>query len=422
MKYDLKEPICQGYLRPDGKKGIRNKVLVIYTVDCSWHVAVKTSEYFMDNGHDVDVVGQHSCYHHQDRVRALLSFCIHPNVGAVLVIGAGCENTRPEDICAFARKHGRIAEYFFLQEVGGTEKGLAKAKEIVYSMIDRLEKETPRVPMYIDELVISGKCGGSDFTSGLAGNPLVGSLFDRLVDAGATCMFAEVNEALGLKEPFIERGVSEQAKKEIAEVFDKAEISCKMVNHFFIGRGNVEGGLTSIEEKSLSSSSKSGTRPIQGVLKVSQQPPRKGLWIFDETPDEFFRYKLPNESNKGGDCAVIMLMNTAGCQVNLLITGRGHCCGTGISPTIKITGNPRTYAKMSDDIDINAGQLLTGEKTMKEMTDELLECIIDVCRGKAANADRLGHRENEMWSVAQAFGWNSAMEEMEQESCGNRSF
>jgi altronate dehydratase large subunit len=106
--------------------------------------------------------------------------------------------------------------------------------------------------------------------------------------------------------------------------------------------------------------------------------------------------------------------------VNLLITGRGHCCGTGISPTIKITGNPRTYAIMNDDIDINAGQLLTGEKTMEEMTDELLEFIIDVCRGKAANADRLGHRENEMWSVAQAFGWNTAMEETGQESCSNR--
>ena len=109
----------------------------------------------------------------------------------------------------------------------------------------------------------------------------------------------------------------------------------------------------------------------------------------------------PHEGNHGGDCAILMLMGTAGCQVSLLITGRGHTCGVSISPTVKITGNPRTYECLRDDIDINAGKLLTGEKNMEEMTDELLAYIADVCRGKPTNAELLGHRENEMWSISQ---------------------
>ena len=114
----------------------------------------------------------------------------------------------------------------------------------------------------------------------------------------------------------------------------------------------------------MSSYAKSGHRPIQGVLKIAQTPPRAGVWLFDELPDEYFAYRLPHEGNPGGDAAILMLLNSAGCHLNLLITGRGHTCGTGIAPTIKITGNPVTYERMKEDIDFNAGRALERLETM----------------------------------------------------------
>jgi altronate hydrolase len=399
--FDCTEPLCEGYLRPDGRKGIRNKLLVIHTVDCSSHVAYCVADALRLRGIESEVIGQRSCFDHQGRVRALLAYCVHPNVGGVLVVAAGCENIKPDKISRFASSNGRPSRWYALNDAGGTEKGIEKGLELAAEIAAGMERGLILAPVRLADLTICGKCGGSDFTSGLAGNTLVGSVFDRLVDAGGSCLFAEINEGMGLRSFFVERGATETAKAEIAAAYDKAERSCRLGGRFFISTGNQAGGLTTIEEKSLGSSAKSGSRPIQGVLKIGQRPPWNGLWLFDETTDDVYPHRLPHEGNHGGDCAILMLMGTAGCQVSLLITGRGHTCGVSVSPTVKITGNPRTFERMQDDIDINASKLLTGEKNMEQMTDELLEYVADVCRGKLTNAERLGHRENEMWSISQ---------------------
>jgi altronate hydrolase len=391
-----------GYLRQDKRKGIRNRLLIVYTVDCSFHVAYKIWEHFYCGSFcEIDIVGQRSCHDHQNRIDMLLSYCVHPNIGGVLVIGNGCESTRGDEIAAFARKNGRPAEWFTLQDAGGTEKGIEQGISTAKQLIEAMKSEEILSPFGFRDLNISAKCGGSDFTSGLVANPVVGCLFDKLVDLGATCLFAEMNEALGLREQIVLRGKTARAKNELARTYDKAEQICKQMNQFFIRPGNIAGGLTTIEEKSISSYSKSGTKPIEGVLKIAQKPPHSGLWHFDEAPDEFYIHQLDHEGNQGGDCAVMMLMNTVGTQVNLLITGRGHTCGTGIAPTIKITGNAQTYNMMSDDIDYCANSVLTEGKKLTDAADELMETIIGVCQGKNPHADRLGHRENEIWSVAQ---------------------
>ena len=399
--FDAKKPICDAYLRQDGKKGIRNRLLIIHTVDCSAHVAFRVAEELRARGIEAEVIGQRSCFDHQVRIRALLSYCVHPNVGGVLVIGHGCESTDPEKISSFARENGRLSYWFKQIDVGGTAKSIERGVALGCELADEMRRQAVRAPLFVSDLIVCGKCGGSDFTSGLAGNTLVGSVFDYLVDAGATCLFAEMNEGMGLKDFFVERGVDEAARAEIAATYDKAELSCRYGGRFFISTGNVAGGLTTIEEKSMGSSAKSGSRPIQGVLKIGRQPPGKGLWLFDEISDELHRNRMPGEGNQGGDCAILMLMGTAGCQVSYLITGRGHTCGVGISPTIKLTGNPRTFAAMQDDIDFNAGRLLQGEKSMEALTDELLTYTAEVCRGRLTHAERHGHRENEMWSVSQ---------------------
>jgi altronate hydrolase len=390
-----------GYLRSDGKKGIRNKLLVIHTVDCSTHVAFHVEEELERRGVEVEVIGQRSCFDHQVRIRTLLSYCVHPNVGGVLVIGHGCESTNPEKISVFAQDHGRPSRWFNQIDIGGTASSIVQGLEYGESLWDEMKKKVVKEPFYLSDLIICGKCGGSDFTSGLTGNPLVGSLFDYVVDAGGTCMFAEVNEGIGLKDFLVGRGVDDTAKAEIAATYDKAERYCRLGGRFFISPGNIAGGLTTIEEKSMGAVAKSGNQPIQGVLKIGQQPPWRGLWLFDEVTDEIHQNRIPGEGNQGGDCAILMLMGTAGCQVSYLITGRGHTCGVGVSPTIKITGNSRTFAAMDDDIDINAGQLLTGEKSMEELTEDLIAYTAEICRGRLTHAERHGHKENEIWSIAQ---------------------
>lgn len=393
--------IADGFLRPDGKKGIRNKLLVIYTVDCAWHVAVRIREDLAKRGWDADVVGQRSCQEHAVRTAILKAYCRHPNVGAVLVVGHGCESTGAEELRDAARDSGRPADCFFIQEAGGTEKSISLGISMAGQLWRQMEESARRTPFYVEDLVIAGKCGGSDFSSGLVANPLIGLLFDRMVEQGATCLFAEANEAIGLREELVARGVDELARAQLGRVYDKAEESCRMANQFFIRPGNIQGGLTTIEEKSMSSYAKSGHAPIQGVLKIAHSPSRKGLWLFDELPDEYYPYRLPHEGNPGGDAAILMLLNSAGCHLNFLITGRGHTCGTGIAPTIKVTANEAVYERMKRDIDFSAGAVLRGEETLAAAGGRLEELMYGACAGAPTWADRLDHRENEIWSIPQ---------------------
>jgi altronate hydrolase len=180
--------VASAYLRKDGSKGIRNKVLVVFTVKCSMHVCQKISEHFQSIGQDVEAVGIPSCQDNQVTIRRLLRYSTHPNVGAVLAVGLGCECVRPDRIAEYAKEQGRFSDWFYLQKVGGTKKGIELGIRIVEGMLNELEK-TERVPLYVSDLVIGGECGGSDFTSGLAGNALVGNLFDRLVDSGGYLRF-----------------------------------------------------------------------------------------------------------------------------------------------------------------------------------------------------------------------------------------
>ena len=159
-------PICQAWLRPDGGKGIRNKVLVLYTVECSKHVAESIAAHFQAQHRDVDVTGSLACLDNQAVVQRMLAYCVHPNVGAVLIVGHGCEYIEPDRIRDFARAHGRPAEAFYLQKVGGTEAGIALGCRLVGEMLEKIGAG-PRAPMYAQELIIGAKCGGSGLSSGM---------------------------------------------------------------------------------------------------------------------------------------------------------------------------------------------------------------------------------------------------------------
>ncbi len=376
----------QGYLRPDGRKGVRNIVLVIYTVECASHV----SHAIAKDQEDVHVIGFPGCYDNQYAVRLMLALGRHPNVGAVLSVGLGCEYTQPEKIAHVVRESGRSAEWFYIQDAGGTRAGIEKGIEIVTRLRQQIRSTAKRVPMTLSDLSIGCECGGSDGTSGLAGNPVVGRFFDRLVDAGGKALFEEIVEMIGLKEIILSRAASPEARGQLDEAYEKAARYCQSVRQYSVSPGNFAGGLTTIEEKSMGAFAKSGTRNIQGVIKVSQQPPHAGLWLMDSVPDAHFMnfgYTNPNDTEG------IMDLISAGCQIVLFVTGRGSVIGSPIAPLIKITGNSHTFNRMADDIDFDAGTVLDGRMTMDQAAEALKNLVINIAGGAVSKPEALGHRE-----------------------------
>ena len=376
----------QGFLRPDGRKGIRNLVLVVYTVECAQHVA-----YAIASGEeDTHVIGFPGCYDNAYAIRLMLALARHPNVGAVLSVGLGCEYTQPEKIADAVRASGRPAEWFFIQQAGGTRTSVAKGKEIVARLRAQIRKETPRVPMTLANLTVGCECGGSDGTSGLAGNPAVGAFFDRLVDAGGRAVFEETVEMIGLREHMLARAANPEARQQLAKAYDKAERYCRSVRQWSVSPGNFAGGLTTIEEKSLGAFAKGGTRPIQGVIRVAEQPRGPGLWILDSVPDEHFMqfgYTNPNDTEG------LMDLISAGSQIVLFVTGRGSVIGSPVAPLIKITGNSATFRAMEEDMDFDAGRVLAGEMTIAQAGDALADLVTRVAAGNPSKPEQLGHRE-----------------------------
>lgn len=372
-------------MRADGRKGIRNIVLVIYTVECAQFVAHAIAQ----GETDAHVIGFPGCYDNQYAVRLMLALARHPNVGAVLSVGLGCEYTQPGKIAEVVRKSGRPAESFFIQDAGGTSKSIARGKEILARLRNEIS-EVKRVTMSLADLTVGCECGGSDGTSGLAGNPVVGAFFDRLVDAGGRAVFEETVEMIGLRNILETRAANEMARKELTAAYDKAVNYCKQVRQFSASPGNFAGGLTTIEEKSMGAFAKGGSRPIQGVIKVAEAPRGPGLWIMDSVPDAHFMqfgYTNPNDSEG------IMDLISSGAQIVLFVTGRGSVIGSPIAPLIKITGNTQTYQRMIEDMDFNAGRVLTGEISLADAGDELLALVTRIAAGEAAKPELLGHRE-----------------------------
>ncbi len=375
-----------GYLRADGRKGVRNLVLVLYTVECAQHVA-----HAIAAGEDeVHVIGFPGCYDNAYAIRLLLALARHPNVGAVLAVGLGCEYTQPERLAEVVSASGRPAEWFFVQQQGGTTRSIALGKGIVGRLRARIRAETPRVPMDWADLTVGCECGGSDGTSGLAGNPTVGAFFDRLVDAGGRAVIEETVEMIGLRRHLLERAASAEAAAQLAQAYDKAERYCREVRQYSVSPGNFAGGLTTIEEKSLGAFAKGGTRPIQGVVRVAEAPPRPGLWVMDSVPDPHFMqfgYTNPNDSEG------IMDLVSGGAQIVLFVTGRGSVIGSPIAPLVKVTGNSSTYRALGDDMDFDASPLLTGGRSLREAGEELGALVARVAAGEPSRPERLAHRE-----------------------------
>ena len=384
---DLRKITWEGYLRADGTKGIRNKVIVVYTVECSSFVAHRIVAEI--NNPDVEVIGFDGCTDNAYAIHLLTSLITHPNVGAVLAVGLGCEYTQADRLAKVAKEHGRTAQYFYIQESGGTAESIKKGVKIVAQMLDEL-KTTPRVTMGFEDLTVGAECGGSDFTSGLAGNVVVGKFYDMLEEIGGTPIFEEIVEAVGLVDILKNRAANEQAEKELVYTYNKALEYCKSVHQYSVSPGNFAGGLSTIEEKSMGAVIKSGSKPIQGVLKVGMKPPKAGLWLLDSTPDpNDVQYGITNPNDNEG----LMDLISCGSHLTFLVTGRGNVVGSAIAPVIKVTGNHVTYSRLENDMDFDASLLLDGKVKVDELAVMLADYVAKICAGKKTKAEILGHAE-----------------------------
>jgi altronate dehydratase large subunit len=384
--HPMSESVGQGYLRRDGRKGVRNIILVIYTVECASFVAHQVGR----GESDVHVIGFPGCYDNAYAIRLMLSLATHPNVGACLVVGLGCEYTQPTRIAEVAAASGRPSRWYYIQEKGGTRLGIDEGRAALQALRAEMAGNVVRVPLHWNDLTIGAECGGSDGTSGLAGNPVVGKCFDSLVDRGGTAIFEETVEMIGLRDVLQSRAAGQRVAVELDATYLKAERYCKAVRQYSVSPGNFAGGLTTIEEKSMGAFAKSGSRPIQGVVRVAQQPSKPGLWLLDSVPDEHFMqfgYTNPNDTEG------IMDLISTGAQIVLFVTGRGSVIGSPVSPVIKITGNSQTYERMEEDMDFNAGAVLSGEITVEDAALGLMNKVANVAGGMPSKPEAIGHRE-----------------------------
>lgn len=383
----LKALRWSGYLRQDGSLGIRNKILVVYTVECAQFVAEEIVRRCGDS--ETEVIGFSGCTDNAYAIHLLLSLIRHPNVGGVLAVGLGCEYTQPERLAQSARESGRLSEWFFIQDAGGTQPSIERGVACVTAMRERLQS-TPRAPMGLADLVVGAECGGSDYTSGLAGNVSVGRFFDLLCDLGGTAVFEEIVEAVGLLDQLSSRAASDKAREEIVYTYHKALDYCKSVRQYSVSPGNFAGGLSTIEEKSMGAVVKSGSRPIQGVLKVGGRPSGAGLWLLDSTPDPYWmQFGITNPNDNEG----LMDLISCGCHLTILVTGRGNVVGSAVSPVIKVTGNSSTYRHMAGDMDFDAGAVLRGEESPQALGERLAALAASVAAGQRTKSEQLGHKE-----------------------------
>lgn len=376
----------QAYLRQDGRKGIRNVTVVAYLVECAHHVAAQIAAPFEDN--DVHVIGFSGCYPNTYALEMMESLCTHPNVGAVLLVSLGCESFNRTRLSETVRASGRPIHTLVIQQTGGTRKTFDAGREWIRATLLELER-VPRIEMAMSELIVGTVCGGSDGTSGISANPAVGNAFDRLVQMGATAIFEETGELIGCEQDMVRRAITPELGQEILACMDKTARYYDTLGHGSFAVGNAEGGLTTLEEKSLGAYAKAGHGPLHGIIKPGDVPPQPGLYLLDVIPDGEVRFGFPNIN----DTAEIGELIACGSHVIVFTTGRGSVVGSAISPVIKVCGNPETYRRMSDDMDVNAGRILEGDGTLDEVGLEIVERIRRTAAGERTASESLGHRE-----------------------------
>lgn len=381
----------QAYRRPNGSVGIRNHVVVIPTSICASEVAVRVSGRVEAT---TALPHQHGCCQlgadYTQTVRTLIGLGRNGNVGAVLVVSLGCEGVQASELVEGLRETGKPVESIQIQSVGNLGRTIEEGASLLEGLKERAAAE--REECDLSEIVLGMECGGSDATSGLAANPAVGVASDLLVEEGGTSILSETTELIGAEHVLARRARDEAVANRLIEVVQRTESRAIGQGTDLRGSqptpGNIEGGLTTIEEKSLGCIYKAGTAPIEGVLEYAETPPGTGLYVMD-TP--------------GQDIESITGMVAGGAQIVVFTTGRGTPTGCPVAPVIKITGNSGTFGRMSDSMDVDAGKVIDGGVSMADMGRHIFDELVAVCGGKHTRSEINGHREFAIYRVGFTF-------------------
>ncbi len=372
----------QGYVREDGQVGVRNEIWIINTVGCVNKTAEKLAKEANKLFADRNIDGVYHFAHpygcsqlgddHLYTQKILADLVHHPNAGAVLVLGLGCENNNiPEFQKVIGDWNPQRVKFMNTQDVEDEiEEGLAILAQLV-EYAEQFERE----PVPVSKLVVGLKCGGSDGFSGITANPLVGAFSDMLTACGGTTLLTEVPEMFGAETILMNRCISK-------EVFDKCVNMINGFKEYYIRHGQViyenpspgnkEGGITTLEDKSLGCTQKGGTSPVVDVLDYGERVKEKGLNLL---------------KGPGNDIVAVTALAASGAQLVLFTTGRGTPLG-GPVPTVKISTNTALAVKKKNWIDFNAGQLVEG-KTMEDLKVEFFNYVIDVASGKERTKNEL---------------------------------
>jgi altronate dehydratase large subunit len=368
----------QGFLRTDGRKGIRNVLVVAYLVECAHHVAREIAVPFREQG--VQLIGFPGCYPNAYALGMMEKLCTHPNVGAALLVSLGCEGFDRRRLGRTVAASGRPVHTLGIQDAGG--------RDWVAATLPALMAQS-RVAMGAGELTVGTICGGSDATSGLTANPAMGIAFDLLIRDGAKAIFEETGELIGMERLMAARAARPELGAALEDSVGKAARYYATLGYASFAPGNADGGLTTIEEKSLGAYAKSGQSPIEGIVKPGIEPPAGGLYLLDVVPDGEVRYGFPNIN----DNAEIAELIACGSQVILFSTGRGSVVGSAIAPVIKVCANPQTWRRMQDDMDVDAGRILEGRASLPEVGREIYDLVHRVGNGAPTRSEALGHQE-----------------------------
>ena len=377
------------YRREHGAAGVRNRIAVISTVACANHVVeqiaaqVPLADAYV-HPYGCDQLGEDL----QLSFRCLARMGTHPNVGATIVVGLGCEEISAEELWTEIAPQRSRAAWFNIQEVGGTTAAIAHGVELANRYAAELES-MEREPFPLSELTVGLECGGSDYTSGLAANPAMGKMADLLCDAGCRLIFGETAELMGAEAVLEQLCVKPEHYQWICGKIRHVEQTALDMKVDLRGTqpspGNIRGGLSTIEEKSLGGVCKIGSLPIQDVLEFAEPAKTPGVSFMD-TP--------------GNDLACSLGLSAAGAQILVFSTGRGTPMGFAASPVIKVTANVQTAKRMAENTDADLSNILLRRMSIQEGGELLFRLLLCTAEGMSTASERLGHREFSLYRIS----------------------
>ncbi len=364
-----------GFERTDGSAGIRNHVVVMPSVACANGVVAAIAKEVPEviplyHGNGCGRGGTDIGLH----TRTLQNLCQNPNIAAILIIGLGCEFIRSEGLSLVASVAKKPAENLIIQDEGGSQTTAKKGVAIARGFIEDT-RGIERKPMPIELLKVGLECGGSDAFSGITANPSVGVLSDLIVEQGGTAILTETTELIGTSHILERRAINTEVAQKIKQIITDQENKTYEVlgplAKAAVAPGNMDGGMSSIREKSLGCIVKSGTKSISQVIDYAEISDQRGVIIMD---------------GPGYDVDSLTGLAAAGCQLIVFTTGRGNPLGFPIVPVIKVASNTRMFKNMEDDMDINAGAILDG-KSINEVGNEIISLTEKVINGERTKAE-----------------------------------